>query len=338
MSNNSISTTDHAAAAATELAAVPVVDISALCEVATPTQQALEQVAKEIHHAATELGFFYVRGHAIDPLVIARAMHATQAFFSQSVEVKETVLVNKQQRGWMPAGMAKLEGSATHDLKEVFFYGTEIAADDADLAAGVPLVAMNQWPDETMREFRQCILDYQTALCEIGQRVLSAIAVGFGESPDAFETHYQKPLARGQLVYYPPSQASDERDQRFGVAPHTDFGVLTLLLQDDAGGLQVKTRSGQWIEAPPIADTLVCNTGDLLQRWTNDRFLSTVHRVINRSGRKRFSMPLFYDPAANAVIDPQLLGVSQADAKHQPITTGDHIQMRNQRNFTHYKD
>jgi len=306
--------TDHAAAIVTELAEVPVIDISALCNASD------------------------IRGHAINPIVIANAMQATQAFFSQPAEKKNAVLVNKQQRGWMPAGMAKLEGATTHDLKEVFFYGTEVTLDDADLKAGVPLVAMNQWPDEPMQEFKQSILAYQSALCDVGRVVMSAIAVGFGQSPDAFAAHYKKPLARGQLVYYPPSQTDDEREQRFGVAPHTDFGVLTLLLQDDAGGLQVRTRSGQWIEAPPIEGTLVCNTGDLLQRWTNDRFLSTVHRVINRSGRRRFSMPLFYDPASTAVIDPLHLGVSASEAKHQPISTGEHIQSRNRRNFTQYKD
>ncbi|GAG49576.1 unnamed protein product, partial [marine sediment metagenome] len=92
-------------------------------------------------------------------------------------------------------------------------------------------------------------------------------------------------------VYYPPSKAGDEAEERFGVAPHTDFGVLTLLLQDNSGGLQVQSKSGEWIEAPPIPGTLVCNIGDLLARWSNNRFASTLHRVVNRSTNARYSIP-----------------------------------------------
>jgi len=341
---------DYAAAGDMAIEKIPVVDISSLCsgavglELATEPGKtlsdnackALNEVGKHIHKAATEVGFFYINGHGIDDQVIHTALAVTQAFFNLSKEQKQSVLVNQQQRGWMPAGMAKLEGSTTHDLKEVFFYGADVQADDPDLLAGVPLVALNQWPDEVMAELQPAIEAYHRALCQVGVRVLSAIAVGFGLAADVFARHYEKPLARGQLVYYPPSQSHDEQAQRFGVAPHTDFGVLTLLFQDDSGGLQVKTRAGQWIEAPPIAGTLVCNTGDLLQRWTNDRFASTVHRVINRSGHERYSMPVFFDPSADAVIDPIALGVAQEQAIYGPISTGEHIQRRNRRNFKQY--
>jgi len=331
-------TFDHAAALTTSFDEIPVIDISRIgpnTEVGDPV--ALQKVADEIHEAATDVGFFYVSGHGIDEDIIDHAMQSTRTFFSLPSDEKEKIVVNQQQRGWMPSGMAKLEGAVTHDLKEVFFYGTEVAADDPDLLAGVPLVALNQWPSDESVALKQSVQRYHSALCDVGARVLSAIAVSFGLPKNLFESHYQKPLARGQLVYYPPSQADDEKAQRFGVAPHTDFGVLTLLYQDNSGGLQVKARTGEWIEAPPIPGTLVVNTGDLLQRWTNDRFESTLHRVINRSGKARYSMPVFYDPASTAIIDPAELGVNRFATNHPPISAGDHIQSRNRRNFTQYR-
>jgi isopenicillin N synthase-like dioxygenase len=126
--------------------------------------------------------------------------------------------------------------------------------------------------------------------------------------------------------------------ERFGAAAHSDFGALTLLMQDSLGGLQVQNKQGRWIEAPPIEGTFVCNIGDLLERWTNKRLVSTKHRVINRSQKSRFSIPVFYDPTSQAVIDPCDLGIAIEDALFEPITAGDYIQSKNKRNFVHYEN
>lgn len=300
-----------------------------------PDSEKVLQVARDIHKAAISVGFFYVSGHNIPHCLIDDARTAAINFFELDPDQKETVKVDHNQRGWMPVGMAHLEGAATHDLKEVFFYGPRIEADDPDLLAGMPLVAQNRWPDPVYPQLQVAIRAYHDAMCLVGRQVLSAIAVGFGQTHDCFEPYYRKPLARGQLVYYPNSQASDDAAERFGVAAHTDFGVLTLLFQDDSGGLQVRNRAGEWIEAPPIPGTLVCNTGDLLERWTAGRFKSTVHRVINRSGKSRYSMPVFFDPSTDALIDPRLLDPSSSD-NHTVVRAGEHIAARNTRNFTQY--
>jgi len=138
-------------------------------------------------------------------------------------------------------------------------------------------------------------------------------------------------------VFWQPAQAIDHAQERFGVAPPKDFRVLTLLLKEISGGLQLRTRSGDWIEAPPIEGTLVCNNGDLLQRWSNDRFLSTVHRVINRTQNARYSISVFFDPASQTMVDPADLGVVQSDCKHAPISVGKHIASRNAKAFPHLK-
>ena len=112
--------------------------------------------------------------------------------------------------------------------------------------------------------------------------------------------------------------------------------MLTILQQDSLGGLQVLNRSGDWIEAMPIEDTFVCNIGDLLERWTNGRLVSTRHRVLNRSGRSRYSIPIFCDPASDAVVDPRDFD-AQADIEAlPPIEAGAYIMGKNRRNFSHY--
>jgi len=323
---------DFAQAAATDAATIPVIDVSPALDGSD-----IETVARAIHGAATTHGFFYISGHGIPQALMDQAFAVSRAFFALPQEKKASVAVDTKQRGWMAQGMSRLAGAKTHDLKEVFFWGAETAADDPDVLANKPMVAVNQWPEAEFPALRRDLLPYYNAVCDVARHVMAAIAVSLDQAADRFAPHYAKPLARGQLVYYPPSTQQDEREERFGVAPHTDFGVLTLLLQDDSGGLQVQSKSGGWIEAPPIPRTLVCNIGDLLARWSNNRFASTVHRVVNRTSNARYSIPVFFDPYTDTVVDPVDLGVAPENSLFPPITVGEHIQGRNKASFAQYK-
>jgi len=324
---------DFAGAGNTDTSTIPVIDISHAI-----SGNDIQGVATAIYQAATSHGFFYLSGHGIDQSILDQAFNVSKDFFSQPASQKETVAVNTHQRGWMAQGMSHLPGAKTHDLKEVFFWGTELVADDPDILANKPLVALNQWPTESFPRLQNELLPYYNAVCTVAHIVMQAIAVSLNQPVDFFRECYKKPLARGQLVYYPPSTAGDEAEERFGVAPHTDFGVLTLLLQDNSGGLQVLSKSKKWIEAPPIEGTLVCNIGDLLARWSNNRFTSTLHRVINRSEKARYSIPVFFDPHTDTIIDPIDLGVSKEHSKFSPVTAGQHIASRNKASFSQYKD
>lgn len=155
--------------------------------------------------------------------------------------------------------------------------------------------------------------------------------------PGVFLRACDRPLGRGQLVYCPAVDDADIRARRFGAAAHTDFGVLTILQQDDLGGLQVLSRSGDWIEAMPVPGTFVCNIGDLLERWTNGRLVSARHRVLNRSGKSRFSIPVFCDPASDAAVDPRDFDPEADIDAVPPIAAGAYIMRKNRRNFSHYK-
>lgn len=323
---------DFAQATRIDQNAIPVIDVRRALDGSD-----VKGVAAQIHHAATQSGFFYISGHGIGPEVMERAFVVSKDFFAQPAQVKQTVAVNTDQRGWMATGMSTLQGAKTHDLKEVFFWGAETAADDPDVIAGKPLVAVNQWPDAAYPRLRVELTPYYDAVCTVARQVMGALAYSLDLPEDFFAEAYKKPLARGQLVYYPPSTGADEAEERFGVAAHTDFGVLTFLLQDMNGGLQVKMKSGEWVEAPPIPGTLVCNIGDLLARWSNDRFASTLHRVINRSGRARYSIPVFFDPNTDTVIDPRDLGTPEAECRYPPVTAGAHIARRNSKSFAQFK-
>ena len=310
---------------------IPIVDIS------TFKEGSLEQktsIAKEIRETAENSGFFYISGHGIPKELTAQAFATSKRFFSLDQKQKAEISVNKNQRGWMAQGMATLEGSKSYDAKEIFFWGWEVDEDDPDLA--LPMVAPNLWPDQNAPWLKQELSPYYEAVCDVGGTVMRALALAFDLDEDFFASAYEKPLARGQLVYYPPFTANDEASERFSAAPHTDFGVLTLLLQDNNGGLQVRRADGIWIDAPPVEGTLICNIGDLLQSWSNKRLVSTVHRVINRSGNERYSIPIFFDPHSATKIDPCDLGVSKEASRFEPTTAGDYIARKNAKNFSQY--
>ena len=322
----------YAAARKVDFTDIPVIDLTAI-----DTHDGAGEIAETLVRTASGIGFFYVSGHGIPERLSADAMAASRAFFALGEDAKGEISVDSHQRGWMAQGLANLEGAATHDAKEVFFWGREVTADDTDVRAGLPLVHPNQWPDRAAPFLREGVLPYYDAVMALGMRILTCLARGLGVDPDIFARAYERPLGRGQLVYYPVLDEADVAAQRFGAATHTDFGVLTILQQDNLGGLQVRNISGEWIEAMPIDNTFVCNIGDLLERWTNGRLVSTPHRVLNRSGRSRFSIPIFCDPSSDAMIDPRDFDPKADIDILPPIAAGTYIAGKNRRNFSHYE-
>jgi isopenicillin N synthase-like dioxygenase len=202
-------------------------------------------------------------------------------------------------------------------------WGLELSANDPDVLSGKSLMGPNQWPS-FLPELQRDLYDYFLEALACGRRLMKGLAASLDRPCDFFENAFAKPLARGGTIYYPP-QPWDMGDNQFGVAPHTDYGGLTLLAQDEVGGLQVLSKSGDWLTARPLPGTLVINVGDLLGRWTNDRFNSNAHRVVNSTGRERQSIPIFFDPYYDTIIDPRDLLDDPGQAKYPPITCGDHI-------------
>jgi len=312
---------------------IPIIDFAG---VQAGDAKRTREVAREVFAACTGVGFFYIKNHGVPEKVVERAMAAARDFFHLPAERKAAVSANANHRGFHALGDALMYGAKKPDYKEFYSIGLELPADDPAVRAGEKLRGANNWPP-FMPELQPALYDYFAANGACGRDLLKVVAVSLGLAEDFFVPRYAKPLQRTQILYYPPQDPQADELQ-FGVAPHTDYGCITLLWQDDNGGLQVRERATRsWIEAPPIPGTFVINVGDLLARWTNDRFSSTPHRVINRSGRERFSIATFYDPDFSTPVDPRDLGTPDAECRYAPVRAGEHILRRFDESFGYRK-
>ncbi len=312
------------AARTVDFTEIPVIDMA----------QPLPALGAAIDQAATQVGFFYIKGHGVPEATVANAFAAAKTFFHAPQAVKDSVAVNERHRGWLKPGGAKMDGAKKPDLKESFIFGLELPEADPDVLAGKPLMGPNQWPP-ALPEFRPAMAAYYDAILDCGQRLLRGFATALALPENHFAAAYAKPLARGTAIFYPP-QAPDTTEAQFGVSAHSDYGCITILAQDSTGGLQVKNRAGEWIAAPPIPNTFVINIGDLMARWTNDRYVSTLHRVVNLSGRERQSIATFYDPHFDTpiVAIPSCVAPGTAPL-YPPTTCGEHIVGRFNRSFAY---
>ncbi len=277
----------------------PVVDVTALRDARDPRGRA--RAAAQIEAACRDHGFFQIVGHGIPRELDQRLRAASRAFFALPDERKRAIVMARAGvawRGWFPVGGELTSGRP--DLKEGLYFGAEHAPDDPRVRAGVPLHGANQFPVE-VPELRPAVLEFMAAATIAAQAVLEGIALGLDLPADYFRAHYTAdPTVLFRIFRYPPAPPDDES---WGVGEHTDYGLLTLLAQDDVGGLQVKSRGG-WIDVPPVENALVCNLGDMLDRLTGGWFRSTPHRVRNTSGRERYSFPFFFDPSFDAQVVP----------------------------------
>lgn len=305
---------------------IPVIDIGPLRDGSDP-----DAVADALHRASKDVGFIYVANHGISEMLIRSTREAALSFFHLPEDRKSQVAVSDKHRGYLGQGGAKMQTGAKSDLKESFIFGYE--GTDGVTPEDHPLRGANRWPD-VVPEVRRQALAYFEAAHAVAHHLMRGFAIGLGKEADFFLQKAAMPMSRASFVYYPPQDARMGPDQ-FGVGPHTDFGVLTVLCQDDVGGLQVEDAGGEWVTAPPIPGTLVVNVGDLLARWTNDAYRSTPHRVVNSSGRERLSLVLAYDPEPETMIDPRALFGADLETPHDPITCGDYLVRRFAKSFAY---
>jgi isopenicillin N synthase-like dioxygenase len=268
-------------------------------------------VAGQIQAACRAHGFFYVTGHGVPAELLAGLADASAEFFALPVADKLEIGMERGGRAWrgyFPVGGELTSGQP--DLKEGLYFGAELPDDDPRVLAGLPLHGRNLFPRQLPR-LRELVLSYLDALTGLGQSVLSGIALSLGLDAGYFASGYTAdPTVLFRIFSYPPSPPQ-ATDASWGVGEHTDYGLLTLLAQDDSGGLQVATPDG-WIDAPPIPGTFVCNIGDMLDRLTAGWYRSTPHRVRNVSGRTRLSFPFFLDPDFTAEVPPLPAAVGAA--------------------------
>jgi isopenicillin N synthase-like dioxygenase len=282
------------------VAEVAVVDISPLIAGVGSPRSVADQIAK----ACRDCGFFYIVGHGVDEELQRRLEELSRQFFAQDLAAKMEIRMERGGRAWrgyFPVGGELTSGRP--DVKEGIYFGAELSEDHPSVRNGTPLHGRNLFPPN-MPAFRETVLAYLTAMSALGHTVMAGVALSLGLDASYFADRYTRdPLVLFRIFNYPPDVAPADSIPRWGVGEHTDYGLLTILKQDDAGGLQVKSNA-QWIPAPPIPGSFLCNIGDMLDRMTAGRYRSTPHRVQNVTGRHRLSFPFFFDPNFFAEIRP----------------------------------
>ena len=303
---------------------LPMIDMSGL---RSPDIDARAAVGRALRAACLDKGFFYLTGHGVSRESRTAAMDAIREFFSLPLEEK---LKTDKARSICHRGYEKLQGQtlqpgAPPDLKEGYYIGRELPLDDPRVRAGKFHHGPNIWP-ETLPRFRADLDAYYAELLQVSRLLMTGLALSLDLDEHYFDPFTAEEIATLRLLHY-PEQPPNPRPGEKGCGEHTDFGTITLLLQDDCGGLQVWDKADGWIDAPPIPDTYVVNLGDMVARWTNDTYNSTLHRVINTSGRDRYSIPFFYlgNPDVPIECIPTCL-VPGETPKYPPTTVGGHYE------------
>ncbi|MEM7338868.1 MAG: 2-oxoglutarate and iron-dependent oxygenase domain-containing protein [Actinomycetota bacterium] len=298
---------------------VPVIDVAGLFSSDESNRRA---TANEIGEACENVGFLTVVGHGVDADLCAAVLHETRRLFTISDAEKAAAAWNDERpnRGYDPAGRQRLDADAAADLKEAWSLGPE------HLVGSSPMQQANVWP--SLDGFKPVVAAYHAAAMSLCERLMRAMALSLDLDEDYFEPFHQAPVCTLRLLHYPP-RPTDATAGQFGAGAHTDWGAVTVLLQDGEGSLEVQARDGSWIEVEPQPESFVINVGDLLAQWTNDRYTSTRHRVLGVAERERYSVACFYDLDHDAVIEVLPTCVSDDNpARYAPTTAGRHLQAK----------
>jgi isopenicillin N synthase-like dioxygenase len=304
--------------------AVPMIDFSAMIGGDAGSR---DRVAAALRDACTNVGFFYVANHGIPQALIDDMFAQCPRFFDLGLADKMQLHVKRSSH--LLGYVAMRDENANPlvgrgDLHEAFDFACEDVQLGDERLVGDFRKAGNLWPVQ-LPGFRAVMTDYSVAVRQLARRVFEAFALALGLPPQYFRPLSDRPMALVRILHY-PSQPGPFNEAQLGTGEHSDHECFTILCQDDVQALQVRNRHGAWIDAPPIRGTFVVNVGDLMARWTNGRFASTMHRVANLSGRARYSIPCFFGANADAVIEALPSCVSaEAPAKFPPVLAGEYI-------------
>jgi isopenicillin N synthase-like dioxygenase len=295
-------------------------------------------ISGEIIDICKTVGFFYIYNHGIDEKLINSHMSNIRKFFSLplSDKLKVDVRQSNSHRGYFPIHAENNDPEISLDLKEGFDIMAEHDLNDERVIAGKPFYGPNLWP-ENIDGFREVTALYYGRMTSLSRMIMQAIAVGLKLPRNYFSGKLDGPFAMLRMLHYPP-QTGNITSREIGTGSHTDYGLITILSQDGNEGLQVKSENGDWLNIPPIPGTFVVNIGDELQRWSNDFLKSNTHRVINLSGKDRYSSPFFFHAGYDTVIDclPICENI-KTSKKYPPNTAGELMWQRFRATFAHHR-
>jgi isopenicillin N synthase-like dioxygenase len=284
------------------LAEIPVLDYGPFF---TGEAGALQRLARQVARACESIGFFYIRNHGVAEALVDRAFAASRRFHALPLAQKLALRLNENNIGYLPVNASVQGASTVHkatkpNQNESFFVSHDRGPEHPDVIAGTSLRGRNQWPDR-LPGFREDVLAYLQAMEALCGRMLPAFAAALELQPEHFAPFFANEAhITLRMLHYPPQDGV--ADNLFGQAPHTDNSFMTVLARTEVPGLAVRLPSGQWLAPPIISGTFLINLGNIMRRWSNDRFLSTPHGVLNDSGSDRYSIAYFHSPNPDSVI------------------------------------
>jgi isopenicillin N synthase-like dioxygenase len=293
---------------------IPLIDISGFH---SGDAAARDAVVAAVGAAAEQYGFMRLDGHGVPAATVSDLFSQGSAFFAQPEETKLAIRDQAANRGYVPMFDQVYPGEKPSG-QESFSMGHPVPPSDESLR-DLPFYKPAPWPEAP--GFRDAMTGTYTAMFAVGETILSAMALHLGREEDFFVSALHDSYSNMRIIHYPsPAVIADVTD--FGSRPHEDRGMITLLIQDGNGGLDVKGPDGEWIGVEPDQSKVICNVGRLLRRWTNNRYTSAFHRVVNRSGRSRQSIPLFVHPGFNQVVDAADFAAPGEVVKFEPVVAG----------------
>lgn len=314
----------------TAFTSLPLIDVAGLYS-SDPAEQ--RAVADALGKAAREVGFFYITGHRVDRDLRQRLLSQTERFFAEPVDRKMNIFIGKStnHRGYVPEGEEVMVGGK-RDKKEALDLGRDIPADHPDVLAGTPMIGPNQWPD--LDGFEDDVAAYYDAVFDLGRTLLKGFSIALGKEPDFFDRFVTNPPSQLRLLHYPfDPNAVDVQ----GIGAHTDYECFTLLLPT-APGLEVMNGEGEWIDVPLVPDAFVVNIGDMMEVWTNGKFVATSHRV-RKVQQERYSFPLFFACDYDTLVEPLADLIEAGEApRYEPIRAGDHLFAQTVQSFTYLRE
>lgn len=290
-----------------EVQSIPVIDLS---DHLAGRPGATEAAAREVGDALCNVGFFSIVGHGVPWDQVESIYAEAERYHALDDEVKLAHPMTADLMGYVPLGGAK-RGDRPHALNAAFFMGR-------------PGSKRNRFPaEELLPGFRRAVCAYYSTMDTLGQRLLPLYALAADMPADAFAPYFDPALATLRMSHYPPLEPVDDQ---WGIDPHSDAGFMTLLPTNPVAGLQIRPDGADWFEVAQEPESFVVNAGDTLRRWSNDRFRSTTHRAINRSGGDRYAIPFFFDPRVDTVVEC-LAGCADADnpPRYEPIVYRDYL-------------
>ena len=306
---------------------IPKIDISEIEE-----KEFSRTLLQDFFSAYNKYGFGYIINHGIEKTLIEQLFQVSKQFHSQPLSEKMRVALDHNHRGYIAINTSTDVNSKLADVKkpnqsESFMMMREDKSELPDVYLSGP----NQWPK--LENFKEVLEKYTFNMTKLGRNLMRLALLSSGVKDLSVMQSLDTPTIWLRLLHYPPISKNSPSDL-YGSAPHTDFGCLTILAQDEIGGLQVQTREGEWIDVPKLEGSFVVNVGNMLSRYTNGLLRSTPHRVINKSGKERFSCPFFFDPHTNAVVQP-LKGTGKP--KFSPINFGEFLREELEASYEKHK-